>query len=95
MRTVLLVEADEGTRAFCRRALEAEGCRVLVAADGGAAPDLVLCDLTTAGRADVAALRRAWPAARVVSFAGPDDRGPPMSLSGLSLLAALRRVMRA
>ncbi len=103
MRTVLLVEPDGAARAFCRRALEAEGCRVLEAGDGtaaleacrAAAPELVVCDLTAAGRADVAALRRALPWARVVSFAGPEDDWPRVSLSGLSLLGALARALRA
>src|SRR5262245_26422085 len=103
MRTVLLVEPDERARAYCRRVLEAEGCRVLEAAGGpgaagppgGAAPDLVLCDLTAAGRADVAALRRAWPGARVLSFAGQDDDCPRLSLSGLSLLAVVARALQA
>src|SRR5262249_37577277 len=100
---VLLVEADEGTRAFCRRALEAEGCRVLEAADGpgaleacrGDAPGLVVCDLTATGRSDVEGLRRALPGARGVSFAGPDEGWPRVCLSGLSLLGALTRALRA
>jgi len=100
MRTVLLVEPDERTRAYCRRALEAEGCRVLEAADGpgplgGAAPDLVVCDLTATVRVDVEGLRRALPGSRVVSFAAPEGDWPRVSLSGLSLLGALARALRA
>jgi len=94
MRTILLVEADEATRSFCRRALKAEGYRV-VGEGEGMTPDLVLCDLAGPGRADAEALRLAWPGARVVSVAGDGDGRPVAPLAGLALLAALARALRA
>ena len=39
--TVLLVDDEEGVRSYCRRVLEAEGTRVVEAADGAAALRLV------------------------------------------------------
>ncbi|HEU4524043.1 MAG TPA: hypothetical protein VFR62_03425, partial [Gemmatimonadales bacterium] len=39
--TVLLVDDEEGVRSYCRRVLEAEGARVVEAADGAAALRLI------------------------------------------------------
>jgi PAS domain S-box-containing protein len=81
--TILAVEDDEITREFLQQALEADGFRVLTAADGAAglevfraqagAIDLVVTDVVMpklSGDAMVAAMRKLAPSVRVLVVSG-------------------------
>lgn len=84
MKTVLFVDDNRNIREFCRRELEAEGYRVVLAADGREAiravgretPDAIILDLcmpTMHGLEVIEHIREVAPSVPVIFFTANDE----------------------
>lgn len=84
MKTVLFVDDNRNIREFCRRELEAEGYRVVLAADGGEAirivrketPDVLVLDLcmpAMGGLEAIEQIRECAPSVPVIFFTANDE----------------------
>ena len=84
MKTVLFVDDNRNIREFCRRELEAEGYRVVLAADGGEAiravrketPDVLVLDLwmpAMGGLEAIEQIREFAPSIPVIFFTANDE----------------------
>ena len=84
MKTIVLAEDNQGMAALCKRDLEDEGYRVLLAEDGEEAchvvqdeiPDVVILDISMPGVSGLEAIGRikaAYPDIPVILFTGYDE----------------------
>lgn len=104
MAEILVIDDDEITRSFLRAALELDGHRIRLAADGSDGllefrlrqADLVICDLIMPGRDGVetiAELRQLSPATPVIAITGGGEHSSQQQLLTVARHAGVSRTL--